>query len=153
MDYLEYDPLDGSFTWIRSPARKIRVGQKAGNLTVKGYWKLRFEGKEYKAHRLAFLFMEGWLPEEVDHEDLNSSNNAWNNLRAASRIEQNRNRQVFKNNRLGVKGVTRQGKRFRARITIDERCVTLGYFDTLPEATEAYAAAAKKNFGAFARMS
>jgi hypothetical protein len=41
--------------------------------------------------------------------------------------------------------------RFRAHITIDNKKVSLGSYDTEEEAHAAYKAAAEKEFGAFAR--
>lgn len=40
-----------------------------------GYRKIWLEGREYPVHRLAFVYMVGEAPNEVDHIDRNKSNN------------------------------------------------------------------------------
>ena len=45
-----------------------------------------------KPHRRAFLRAYGYLPAEVDHRDGDRRNNAIENLRPATRAENNRNR-------------------------------------------------------------
>ena len=39
----------------------------------------------YRAHRLAFLYMKGYIPKLIDHKDRNGLNNKWNNLREANK--------------------------------------------------------------------
>ncbi|MGC0389160.1 HNH endonuclease [Bradyrhizobium sp. USDA 241] len=107
----------------------------------------------YYGHRLAFLIMEGWMPDEVDHEDLNRSNNAWANIRPATRAEQNRNRPVQSRNKLGIKGVSFEYGRYRAKIRVDGRSMNLGSFTTEQAAIEAYATASRRHHGEFGRAS
>lgn len=88
---------------------------------------------------------------QVDHRDGNGLNNQRFNLRLCTHRENMRNRSVNKNNRNGFKGVTRVGKKFRARIEVHKENIHLGYFPTLEEAARVYDDAAKKYFGEFAR--
>ncbi|WP_316207370.1 HNH endonuclease [Bradyrhizobium sp. SZCCHNR3118] len=154
LDLLEYDPADGTFRWLRS-GRGRRAGEIAGTLIDSGkggrkYWRLRINNRFYKAHRIAFLIMEGWLPEMVDHENGDSTCNVWSNLRAATSLQNARNRRVHSNNALGVKGVIRTNGRFRVRIHAG-RNINVGWFDDLDEAKAAYEAAAKMHHGEWAR--
>ena len=50
-------------------------------------------------------------------------------------------------NKLGVKGVWVERGSFRARITVRGRSIELGRHETLEQAKEAYAEAARKHFG------
>lgn len=83
-ELFEYTPDTGLFI------RKIRVGNQiagniAGSLKKDGYVYIKIDSKPYKAHRLAFLYMEGYMPEEVDHINRDCSDNRWCNLRASNR--------------------------------------------------------------------
>ena len=129
---ISYNPENGTFVWLRS-------GRVAGGLNVDGYWRLSVLGKQYKAHRLAFLMMEGCFPDgDVDHINGNRSDNRWANLRAASRSENMQNVHNPASNSTGFIGVCRKGRRFSARIKIDGRSHSLGCFDTPAAASEAY---------------
>ncbi len=95
---------------------------------------------QHKAHRLAFLFMEGKWPENhVDHKDGDPSNNAWNNLRHATRSQNQHNRHAAQSNsKTGLLGVRKSGKKFYSIITFEHVSTYLGTFDTAEEAHEAY---------------
>lgn len=88
----------------------------------------------------------------VDHINGNRLDNRRENLRICTQAENLRNRKVHRNNRLGVKGVYLQEGRFRAQIRADGKKVCLGYFSTAEEAARAYAAAAQRLHGEFARF-
>lgn len=155
LDLLEYDPAHGSFTWVRPTHPRIKPGQLAGSVgeNHNKYVRIKIDGVTHYGHRLAFLIMEGWMPEEVDHEDLNRSNNAWANIRPATRTEQNRNRPVQSRNKLGIKGVSFECGKFRAKIRVDGKSIHLGSFDREQDAIEAYAAASRQHHGEFGRVS
>ena len=95
--------------------------------------------KHFRIHRLiAIYFIEN--PNNypvVDHIDINKQNNNLENLRWVTQSINNRNK---KNQGECIKGVTKtaNGKRFRARITIDEKKIYLGTFDTEVEANQIY---------------
>jgi hypothetical protein len=73
------------------------------------------------------------------------------NLREASNSQNQCNRRVQRNNRLGVKGVSKASSgTYYARIAKDGRDQYLGRFATQEQAAQAYAAAAKRLHGEFA---
>lgn len=75
----------------------------------------------------------------VDHLDGNTCNNLQSNLRVCTQRENSQNRTVVRrDNRLGVLGVSKVGKRFRARKSVNGVSRFLGSFATLQEATDAY---------------
>ena len=79
-----YESLTGDFFWLVDRSH-VRAGAKAGSLLTCGYWRIRYGGEEYQAHRLAWLFMTGeWPNGPIDHHDLNKLNNSWSNLRLAT---------------------------------------------------------------------
>jgi hypothetical protein len=154
---LHYDPDTGIFRWLVSPSRSVPAGAIAGWENEEGYRRIKVGERAYPAGALAWLYMTGeYPPEEVDHRDLNPSNNRWPNLRCSDRSGNNANRRVMKSNLLGAKGVrSLHGKveRFAARIWANGYSHHLGVFATQAAAQSAYDAAAKKFFGAFARSS
>jgi len=153
-EILHYDPDTGAFTW-RVSRKGVRAGAAAGTL-CQGYYRIMADRRSYQAHRLAWLYMTGAWPEaEIDHINLARADNCWCNLREATRVENQRNTSARPNNTSGFKGVVwhKSAKRWRATITADGKQCHLGYFDTPQAAAAAYADAAKKLFGEFARAS
>lgn len=136
---LDYDPATGVFRWKEAPRGKI-AGCRAGCLRASGYIYLKIDQQQFYAHRVAWLYMTGvWPKGGVDHVDTVRSNNAWQNLRLVSHAENKQNRRVAQaNNALGILGVRRSGKRFRAYITAYGVQRYLGTFTTAEAASAAY---------------
>jgi HNH endonuclease/AP2 domain len=152
-ELFDYDPTTGVMTY-KAARKKCRPGAVAGYGRSDGYNVISVNRKNYLRSRLAWLWMTGhWPAHEIDHKDKNPSNDRWDNLREATRSQNEMNGGLRKNNRLGLKGV-RQGKRdkgFGAGISINGKYVHLGTFPTAEEAHDAYKQAAAKYFGEFAR--
>lgn len=134
---LEYDPLTGLFTWKEKIADKVTVGDVAGTLK-EGYVIIRIYGKQYRAHRLAFLYMTGKTPPQVDHQDHDRSNNKWENLAAADYQSNGKNHPKTKRNSTGHVGVSqRKDGKYVARIYVNKRHKFLGVFDDVQSAADA----------------
>lgn len=143
---LDYDPETGIFTWKERPVHHFKATKKRTSKHICNWWNNRFAGKktgslntnkdvgiflnhkQYKAHRLAFLYMEGYIPEyEVDHIDRNRSNNKWNNLRHVTGVCNCQNRKVKSTNKSGVTGVyKRPNNRWASGICINGKNINLG---------------------------
>ena len=159
---LEYDKLSGVFRWKARPGEcgnfnSKYAGKVAGSIDKKtGYIRISINNKLYQAHRLAWLMTYGEWPDEhdLDHKDMNRSNNAISNLREAKRSRNKGNQRKYATNTAGYKGVSfRKDKdMFTAGIGVNGRRIHLGYFATARLAAEAYNAAAVKHFGEFARL-
>lgn len=97
--------------------------------------------KLHYAHRLAWLYVYGYLPKFIDHIDSNRSNNILSNLRECTRFQ---NRQNIKTstsaNKSGYLGVSfnKQKKKYIAELTINNKRYYGGSFLTAEEAHEAY---------------
>lgn len=91
---------------------------------------------------------------EVDHRDGDGLNNRRSNLRAATRSENARNRSLQANNTSGIKGVSwdQEVKKWRVRIWVDGKNLSLGHFKCQTAAALAYAKASRKLFGEFGRV-
>lgn len=87
---------------------------------------------------------------EIDHRDGQPLNNSEDNLRAATSSQNQANTRPPRHNSSGVKGVSRQGKKWRVQINVAGRKLNVGSFVELSDAAEAYKASALKHFGAFA---
>lgn len=88
---LDYDPETGIFLWRVSRPPRGKAGGVAGYDNGSGYIKISIGGKRYFAHRLAFIWMTGRAPAEVDHANGCGTDNRWRNLRAADRYQNTMN--------------------------------------------------------------
>lgn len=158
-ELLDYDPETGAFRWKVAHGFGL-PGEVAGHVTGgvgKGrqtnYIRIRIDTIRYPGHHLAWLYVTGEPPEsEVDHWDNDGTNNAWNNLRPASRGQNEYNKGLRADNTSGVKGVrlTKRGT-WEAKIKHDGKREHLGTFKTIEGATEAYAKASARLHGEFGR--
>jgi hypothetical protein len=153
---LHYDPETGEFTWV-AYRQGIYAGKVAGSPGTKGYLRIRIgmddRRHEFKAHHLAWLWVYGeWPTVEIDHKDGNKLNNAISNLRLATTSQNQGNRKRPSTNSTGYKGVSRQDRWYRAKITHNGVKHNLGLFKTPEEAYAVYCAKAKELFGEFARV-
>ena len=145
MEVLDYDPETGIFTWqIQPGSRSDMVGKRAGYYGPGRYRSITVDGVGYLEHRLAWLFVHGrFPPDQMDHINRNRSDNRLENLREATRSQNQRNRLAYS----GLKGCWwhSRDRRWIAR------CGTtnLGSFHTEKEAYEAYCEAAKVKYGEF----
>lgn len=153
---LSYDPHTGVFTRIAKVSRKTILGSVAGYVDKShGYVSMSVDGKEYYAHRLAWLYMTGtWPTHTVDHRDRDRANNRFSNLRAATRTQNNQNMSVHDGREMysAHKGVTwhKAGKRWMAQINANGKHHYLGLFASELDAANAYEKASVRLHGEFA---
>lgn len=137
---LNYNPETGIFTRLIQRSN-MKVGSVAGSVYPDGYTYIMINRQRFLAHRLAWLYMTGSLPQmEIDHIDRIRSNNSWINLRKVSTQQNSFNRSKHSNNKTGHKGVSfsRRENKFRAVITLNGKLHHLGYFTTAEEASQCY---------------
>lgn len=149
---LKYDKKSGKFTWKVKMGKRIKLGTTAGHLFNRGYIMIGIDTKRYLAHHLAWFYVtQKWPKEEIDHKDLNRSNNAWNNLREATHSNNTMNRKRFKNNKSGHTGVffIKKTGQWKAYIKKDKIQKELGRFNSFEEAVKAYQTAATILFKQF----
>lgn len=145
---LQYDPNTGYWVWLKTP-RAGFIGKPAGSLDAKGYWVIKIDGQSYKASRLAFLYMTGeWPPDEMDHADTKPWNDAWCNLRPATRLENIQNRQMRSDNPSGAIGVKQHFNKWQVRVDN----VYYGLFDSFEEAVAVRDSIATEVHGEFVAL-
>lgn len=148
---LGYDPLTGIFIWKKPTKYHPRMMGKVAGGDGTGYILIRIDGKKWKAHKLAWLYMKGKLPHmDIDHKDGNALNNAIDNLRLCMNPQNQANRKRNKNKIL-PKGVRLNGRKYVARITFRKQQITIGTFKTAKEASDAYFNKSKELYQEFAR--
>lgn len=156
LDVVHYCPDSGKFTWIMDRGGAW-AGKEAGCLSsTSGYVVIRLDGVLYRAHRLAWLYVHGDLPASgIDHINRDRADNRISNLRPANQTQNLFNKVACRSSKTGVKGVSvcSQTGRYQVKITVDGRYKHIGRFDSLEEGAAAYAEAAKRYHGEFARAS
>jgi len=130
-----YNPLTGVFIWNHTKLI-------AGNIQSNGYWKIGFLKKQYKAHRLAWIYMYGDIPKdyEIDHINRIRSDNSIVNLRLVTKSQNSRNRRTRLDNMSGYPGVYWDKDRslWTSQCQINGKVKKLGRFKNAHEAHEAY---------------
>lgn len=152
-EMLSYDENTGEFRWVKYPYQHTHlVGRIAGSNKGRGYIRIVIDTEKHYAHRLAWLYVYGELPDKtIDHIDGNTSNNRVENLRCVGHTENMRNMKRHSTNTSGVTGVTWNKERCKwvAQIHIFGKGINLGRFDDKHDAIAARELANKQyNFHA-----
>lgn len=139
---LSYDPLDGVFTWIS--VSKFH-GEKNGNVAgceSEGYRYVKIDSIRYKAHRLAWFYINGYWPVGfIDHINGDGLDNRIKNLRDVSQtVNAQNHKEKIKKNGLPT-GVSFCVGGYRARIQVNKKQLSLGVFDSQEKAYKAYRSA------------
>jgi hypothetical protein len=102
---VSYNPETGVFIRVTN-IKGQKAGDACGFVGDKGYRTISINGKLITAGRLAWLYMEGYLPEhQIDHINRKRDDNRWCNLRHVTPKCNCRNRSVRNINKSGVTGV------------------------------------------------
>lgn len=142
-EVLQYKPETGDFIHRRSK-------RTAGTTLARGYRMINIDGRGYYSHRLAWLWIHGEWPEQIDHINNNRSDNRLSNLRLATHHQNAANKSPRKGR--PPKGVRQVSSgRWQAKITINRSGIYLGTFDTAEDAHAAYQAKARQAWGEFAK--
>jgi len=156
---IKYDPETGSLVW---KYRGVDYFDKnfAGTLATKVCTnKCGYKGKRITtcfgkkticligARTAWFLQTGDWPQHTVDHINRDSLDDRFENLRDVTQAENNYNKDVYKSNKTGFKGVNKKAGRYWARITHNKITYRLGYHDTPEDAARAYDRKAKELLG------
>lgn len=153
---LDYDAETGAFSWRVTNSNRAVRGSNAGTPHCRGYVVVTVFGRKFLAHRLVWFYVHGeWPPHEIDHINLDPSDNRLSNLRLATRAQNERNKRSRRDNASGAKGVQwhAEGRKWMARIRTNGKTKYLGLFEDKAEAAAAYERAAVEHYGEYARAS
>lgn len=156
---LDYNPETGVFTWRRRDDMPAKwntryAGKRAGAVFPNGYRRIAIDDNLYYAQRLAWFYVTGEWPDEVDHRNGVRGDDRLENLRPASHAQNIANTGLTARNKSGLKGVhwKADSRKWRASIRVDGKSVSLGHFDCPAAGHFAYLVAADKHHGQFARV-
>lgn len=143
-ELLDYEPDTGVLRWKNRG--RYTDGRAAGSPLGDGYIGVRIDGRTYLHHRIAYLHFHGDLPAAIDHINGFRADNRISNLRPAPKGENSRNMGKSAANKSGFTGVfwIKSRKRWAARITVNGKLHSLGYYIDKEDAVEARARAQKE---------
>lgn len=145
-EHFRYDPETGLISY------DTRDGVAHGWLHS-GYIRASKFGVYIYAHQVAFAIMENYIPKEIDHEDLNRSNNKWSNLRVADHCQNSANCAARRTNKTKMKGVSWSKSNNCWRMDIQFRKVKYhSYHSTQDAAYKAYCEMSAKLHGEFSNV-
>jgi hypothetical protein len=140
LQLLNYDKEVGVFSW-KKKRRGVKTGVPLGADNGFGYLRITVLGTSIYAHRLAWFYVHGVWPEQIDHINGNKSDNRIANLRDVS-LQQNLQNKLKpqKNSESKVLGVSwhKKAKKWQAHICVYKERKYLGLFDDVNEAHKAY---------------
>jgi len=127
-DQFEYNLETGELIRrYRNPRRKA-----SGTLVCKnnGTYKvlhIRVNKQPLLAHRVIWMYMTGYWPDQIDHINHDATDNRWANLRNVNRATNKRNCKKYENNSTGITGVhlDKSNGRYRASIAVDGKSINL----------------------------
>lgn len=150
-EFMHYDPLTGVFLWkprkyidgqdkrFVDRFNKHNAGKVAGSLSDIGYLISKLDGKLVKLHRVAWLYVHGYMPDFIDHINGNRSDNRIENLREASKQVNGMNQGMRLDNKSGCSGVYWNSglKKWHVRIGYKKSRKHIGWFANLDDAVVA----------------
>lgn len=164
---VDYNPETGEFVW-RPRSEKdnyhgwngVYAGKPAGTTDRagwNGYKLLTLRAKQYKYHRLVWLWMTGSFPPDgvnIDHINGDKADNRWCNLRLATVSQNGANAKLSKANKSGAKGVFFRSdlkKKWGANLKVGNVILQRWCFETFEEALAQRREWEREYFGEYAR--
>jgi len=126
LSLFSYDQETGALT-------RKKDGRKTWPTNGQGYYNISVDGKRMLLHRLAWFYVHGAWPNQIDHINGDKTDNRITNLRSVSHTDNMRNRPRYKSNTSGVTGVHWREDRKCWRAMLGHK--RLGHFKTKVEAT------------------
>lgn len=153
-----FEYKDGFLYWKIRRTNAINVGDKAGTENPGKYGKRRKIGigklGKFYASRLIYLYHNSIIPDIIDHIDGNPENNLIENLRPATKRQNNVNCRSSIGSSSKYLGVSfhKKTKKWQAKCSVNGKGKYLGIFKTEEEAAECYNKNAIIYYGEFANL-
>jgi len=127
-----FDYKDGLLFW-KSKRNGIKPNKQAGWLSENGYWYIKVNKQIFRRHRIVFAMHHGFMPEFIDHINGIKNDDKIENLREATKTQNQYNTKLRKNNTSGVKGITwhKRIEKWAIQITVNKKKHHIGYFDDI----------------------
>lgn len=132
-DIIIYYPDSGRFEWTE---KKKWVNKKTiGHIDKDGYHSIMINKRNWRAHRLAWLYIYGEIPKQIDHINHIKNDNRLINLRAVTNQQNQMNRR-YSYNTSGIMGVCfdKDRNKWKAQIKVNRESIQLGRYDDIAEA-------------------
>lgn len=139
-ELMDYDPKTGFFQW-KKKRRGIQTGVFLGTDNGFGYKRISVLGKSYYAHRLAWFYVHGEWPDQIDHINGIRSDNRIKNLRNVNGQQNAQNKiKAQKNSSSQILGVSwhKKAKKWQAHICVFKERKYLGLFEKIEDAEKAF---------------
>lgn len=151
LKHFEYDEITGDIKRIVKVKGSRGVGRKVGRIhsvkylsggveVSKKYKRITVNGSNVYAHRVAWVLMtKEQPPSEIDHIDGDGTNNSWSNLRGSDRAINMKNQKKHSDSKFPTMGISlrKDSGKYRARIMVDGKSISLGSFDNYKDAEKA----------------
>jgi hypothetical protein len=143
---LRYEPETGKLYWLEcaSTSKKWNTryagAEALGTVNASGHKYGSVTGCKLKAHRVVWALHYGvWPDGDIDHINQQPADNRIENLRVATKSDNMRNVARTRANTSGATGVVwyKRKAKWHARITVDGRQLSLGYYDRFEDAASA----------------
>lgn len=156
---LRYDADEGKLYWRDEWWPKSRTTNTVGAMdgtkrSPTGYVRFEHRGRRFMVHRVIWFMHHGeWPDGEIDHIDGNGLNNHISNLRVVDHKANMYNRPMYRCNKTGYKGVSKNAREnlYRAQISKDRVPYKIGSFACPIDAARAYDRKAIELHGEYAR--
>ena len=127
---LHYNQSTGIFTHLHDRGNNKLKGITAGCKRPDGYTKINLNKIPYMAHRLAWLYVYGYMPTEIDHINGKRDDTRISNLREVTRQENMKNRRLSTRNKSGHQGVyyDKSRDKWAVQIAVDGKAKTIGRY-------------------------
>lgn len=146
-----FDYKDGELIWIKPSKHKPQLlGKNAGYMKQTGYKEVCLDGVQIMVHRVIYIWHFGEFEDLLDHKNGNIQDNRIENLRIATKAQNNANVGSRKN-KSGVRNVywRKDLQKWQVTVRKDKKNNHVGYFKTMEEARQAAEEASIKLHGDF----
>lgn len=145
---MSLDYSNHTVVWKNIPKnnKKAKIGKEIGSLDTKGYRRVLILGIEVKCHRIIwYLHYNYWPNDFIDHINGNPLDNTIENLRVVSTRQNSNNLKRHRQGYLVGAHYRKDTQKWRARIHINGKQLTIGTYKNELDAHNAYIEYCKEN--------